>query len=195
METDIIIYIASKLHVLDIYNFLTTNKLHYNLYNGDYLWNYMGESKASYFFKQYEVNIDFVKSILNNTPKKRIINIDNAHFALILKKMVNSVDVTVNRLKRSNLNKTQSMDKYLFFKVYDTKHIGYLKGQVGGDNYYHHTGWYVPTSKYILVSDKLLDMDVSMQRRTIQVHIPTLVLVENYIINNIDDYIKFIKIS
>jgi hypothetical protein len=86
MNTDIIIYIASKLHVLDIYNFLTTNKLHYNLYNGDYLWNYMGESKASYFFKQYEVDIHFIKNIMNKTSEKRIINIDNDHFGSILKK-------------------------------------------------------------------------------------------------------------
>jgi hypothetical protein len=109
--------------------------------------------------------------------------------------MINGIDVTVNRLKLFNLTKTQLMDKYVFFKIYNTKYIGYLKSYVGGDDQYHRLGMYVPTSTFILVSNRLFNLDQSMHYRTIQIHIPKLVLVENYIINHIDEYIKFIQAS
>jgi hypothetical protein len=157
--------------------------------------------KGEYFFKNY-VDINFMKDfmkgvvgggLLNNIPKKRIMNVDNAHFADILKKMVNSVDVTVNRLKLWNLTKEQAMNKYCFFKVYNGNYVTHLKAYVGGDSFWHRTGNYIPNSKFILVSEELLTLDLAMQYRTIQLHIPKLPLIEKYIMNNIDEYIKFIQ--
>lgn len=195
METDIIVYIASKLPVLDMYHFLTINNQYYSLYKDDYLWNYMG-GKGKYFFTNY-VDIELMKGAIDgtlfNTPKKRIMNIDNAHFEAILKKMVDSVDVTVNRLKLWNLTKEQAMNKYCFFKVYNENYVTHLKMYVGGDSLWHRTGNYIPNSKFVFVSEELLDLDLVMQQRTIQLHVPKLPVIENYIMSNIDEYLKFIQ--